>query len=84
MKVSLFGNKMNKKVHPAFRVIAALILYLDSNLCIYNDVNSWSFTRTGKLDNMTQADIKAWVNGGGGNVSVTLSPLCEICTDCYE
>ena len=30
-------------------------------------------TRIGKLDNMTQADIKTWVNAGGGNVSVTLS-----------
>ena len=50
-----------------------LILYLGSNLCIYYDTNSWDFTRIGKLDNMTQADIKAWVNAGGDNVSVTLS-----------
>ncbi len=50
-----------------------LILYQGSNLCIYYDTNSWNFTRIGKLDNMTQADIKKWVNAGGGNVSVTLS-----------
>ena len=50
-----------------------LILYQGSNLCIYYDTNSWDFTRIGKLDNMTQADIKTWVNAGGGNVSVTLS-----------
>ena len=50
-----------------------LILYQGSNLCIYYDMNSWNFTRIGKLDNMTQADIKTWVNAGGGNVSVTLS-----------
>ena len=50
-----------------------LILYQGSNLCIYYDTNSWNFTRIGKLDNMTQADIKTWVNAGGGNVSVTLS-----------
>ena len=35
-----------------------LILYQGSNLCIYYDTNSWDFTRIGKLDNMTQADIK--------------------------
>ena len=50
-----------------------LILYQGSNLCIYYDTNSWNFTRIGKLDGMTHADIKAWVNAGGDNVSVTLS-----------
>ena len=50
-----------------------LILYQGSNLCIYYDTNSWNFTRIGKLDNMTQAEIKQWVNAGGGNVSVNLS-----------
>ena len=50
-----------------------LILYQGSNLCIYYDTNSWNFTRIGKLDNMTQTDIKTWVNAGGDNVSVTLS-----------
>jgi hypothetical protein len=50
-----------------------LILYQGNNLCIYYDTNSWNFTRVGKLDNMTQAEIKTWVNAGKGNVSVTLS-----------
>ena len=50
-----------------------LILYQGSSLCIYYDTNSWNFTRIGRLDNMTQADIKTWVNAGGDNVSVTLS-----------
>ena len=50
-----------------------LILYLGSNLCLYYDTNSWNFTRIGKLDNMTQAAIKAWVKAGGNNVNVTLS-----------
>ena len=50
-----------------------LILYLGSNLCIYYDTNNYDFTRIGKLDGMTQAEIKTWVNAGGDNVSVTLS-----------
>ena len=50
-----------------------LILYQGSNLCIYYDTNSWNFTRIGKIDGMTQAEIKTWVNAGDGNVSVTLS-----------
>ena len=50
-----------------------LILYQGSNLCIYYDTNSWNFTRIGKLDGMTQTEIKTWVNAGGDNVRVTLS-----------
>ena len=50
-----------------------LILYQGSNLCIYYDTNSWNFTRIGKLDNMSQNDIKTWVKAGGGNVTVNLS-----------
>ena len=66
-----------------------LILYLGSNLCIYYDTNSWDFTRLGKLDNMTQAEIKQWVNAGGDNVIVTLSisdpsSLSRVMTDGKE
>ena len=66
-----------------------LILYLGSNLCIYYDTNSWDFTRLGKLDNMTQAEIKQWVNAGGDNVIVTLSisdpsSLSRVLTDGKE
>ena len=50
-----------------------LILYQGNNLCIYYDTNSWNFTRIGKLDNMTQTEIKSFVKAGGGNVQVTLS-----------
>lgn len=50
-----------------------LILYLGSNLCIYYDENSWNFSRLGKLDNMTQDEIKSFVKAGGENVMVTLS-----------
>lgn len=41
-------------------------------LCIYYDANTWNFTRLGKLE-LTQAEIKKWVNAGGKAVKVTLS-----------
>jgi len=50
-----------------------LILYTGRQLCIYYGTNSWNFTRLGKLDNMTAAEIKQWVNAGGNDVSVKLS-----------
>jgi len=50
-----------------------LILYTGRQLCIYYGSNSWNFTRLGKLDDMTAADIKQWVDSGGNDVTVTLS-----------
>ena len=50
-----------------------LILYQGSNLCIYYDINSWNFTRIGKIDNASQEEIKSFVHAGGGDVTVKLS-----------
>ena len=50
-----------------------IILYQGSNLCIYYGTNSWSFTRIGRIEGMTQDELKDFVKAGQGNVSVTLS-----------
>lgn len=50
-----------------------LILYQGDALCIYYAENSWNFTRIGKLDDMTQQQVKDFVNAGNGNITVTLS-----------
>ena len=72
-KVGALGYTFPENNEQINTVPGDLILYQGSNLCIYYDTNSWNFTRIGKLDNMTQADIKTWVDAGGDNVSVTLS-----------
>ena len=72
-KVGALGYTFPENNEQINTVPGDLILYQGSNLCIYYDTNSWNFTRIGKLDNMTQADIKTWVNAGGDNISVTLS-----------
>ena len=72
-KVGALGYTFPQNNEQITTVPGDLILYQGSNLCIYYDTNSWNFTRIGKLDNMTQAEIKMWVNAGGDNVSVMLS-----------
>ena len=72
-KVGALGYTFPQNNEQITTVPGDLILYQGSNLCIYYDTNSWNFTRIGKLDNMTQAEIKTWVNAGGDNVSVMLS-----------
>lgn len=48
-----------------------LILYMGNAFVIYYAPNSWNFTRLGKIDNVTQEELKAAL--GSGDVSVTLS-----------
>ena len=72
-KVGELGYTFPENNEQINTVPGDLILHQGENLCIYYDTNSWNFTRIGKLDNMTQSDIKTWVNAGGDNVSVTLS-----------
>ena len=48
-----------------------LILYQGTNFVIYYDKNSWSLTKLGKIDNISQEELKNIL--GAGNVTVTLS-----------
>lgn len=48
-----------------------LILYQGNSFVIYYDTNSWNFTRLGKIDNITQDELKRIL--GNGNVIVTIS-----------
>lgn len=48
-----------------------LILYQGSQFVIYYDKNNWNFTRLGKIDNISQDELKEIL--GDGNVIVTLS-----------
>ena len=48
-----------------------IILYLGNRITIYYDVNTWDFTRLGRIDGITQAELKEIL--GSGDVTVTLS-----------
>lgn len=48
-----------------------LILYLGKRFVIYYDKNSWDFTRLGKVDGVTKAELKSIL--GKGNVKAVLS-----------
>ena len=50
-----------------------IILYQGSNLCLYYDTYTWIFTRIGKIEGKTQAELKQLLKAGQGNITVTLS-----------
>lgn len=70
-KVGSLGISLPRNDRPTTTGPGDLILYQGHNLVIYYDTNSWNFTRLGKIDNASQADLKAAL--GKGDVTVTLS-----------
>ncbi len=50
-----------------------VILYNGSNICIFYGTNSWSYTRLGKIDGLTESELRTFLRAGESNITVTLS-----------
>ena len=50
-----------------------VILYNGSNICIFYGTNSWSYTRLGKVDNLSASELASFLKAGDSNIKVTLS-----------
>ena len=50
-----------------------IILYQGNQIAIYYDTNSWNFTRLGKVDGVTQAELKKIL--GKGSVTAVFSVM---------
>ena len=50
-----------------------VILYNGSNICIFYGSNSWSYTRLGKIDGLSESELRSFLKAGENNISVTLS-----------
>ncbi len=70
-KVGSIGTHLPRNDKPTTTSPGDIILYQGHNLVIYYDRNSWNFTRLGKIDNASQADLKAAL--GTGDVTITIS-----------
>lgn len=70
-KVGSLGIRLPRNDKQTTTGPGDIILYQGHNLVIYYDTNSWSFTRLGKINDASQADLKAAL--GKGDVTVTLS-----------
>ena len=50
-----------------------VILYNGSNICIFYGTNSWSYTRLGKIDSLSESELRTFLKADESNISVTLS-----------
>jgi len=73
-----------------------IVLYNGCNFCMFYGTNSWSYTRLGHIDGLSESELRTFLNAGESNISVTLSldntttgiadvrrKVDEVRSDCY-
>ena len=70
-KVGPLGTTLPRNDEQITTEPGDIILYQGDQITIYYDVNNWSFTRLGKVQDLSQAELKDIL--GSGNVTVTFS-----------
>ena len=50
-----------------------VVLYNGSNICLFYGSNSWSYTRLGKIDGLSESQLRTFLKAGESNITVTLS-----------
>lgn len=72
-KVGPLGTTLPRNDEQITTQAGDLILYQGNQITIYYDTNSWSFTRLGRIDNITQNELKEIL--GDETATVTFSLL---------
>ena len=70
-KVGPLGSELPRNDEQITTEPGDVILYQGNQITIYYDTNSWSFTRLGKIQGLSQAELKEIL--GSGNATVTFS-----------
>jgi hypothetical protein len=69
-KVGPVGTRLPENNEQITAQAGDIILYQGNALVIYYKSNSWNFTKIGRIEDVTQDELKTLL--GSGNVSVTL------------
>ena len=72
-KVGPLGTKLPRNDTQITTQAGDIILYQGNQITIYYDTNSWNFTRLGKVDGVSQAELKKIL--GKGNVTAVFEIL---------
>ena len=72
-KVGPLGTTLPRNDTQITTTAGDIILYQGNQITIYYDTNSWNFTRLGKVDGTTQAELKKIL--GKGDVTAVFSVM---------
>ena len=70
-KVGSLGFSLPRNDKDITTMPGDIILYQGNQITIYYDTNTWNFTKLGKIENITQKELKEIL--GNGDVTVTFS-----------
>lgn len=70
-KVGFLGTSLPRNDRQITTCSGDIILYQGNQITIYYDVNSWNFTQLGKIDAISQAELKKIL--GKGNITAVFS-----------
>lgn len=70
-KVGSLGHTLPRNDERITTEPGDVILYQGTEITIYYDTNTWNFTRLGKIENITQNELKEIL--GSGDVSIRIS-----------
>ncbi len=70
-KYGPIGTSLPRNDTQITTIAGDIILYQGNQITIYYDTNSWNFTRLGKVDGVTQAELKKIL--GKGDVTAVFS-----------
>ena len=66
-----------------------IVLYNGSNICMFYGTNSWNYTLLGKIDGLSESELRTFLKAGESNISVTLSlsnttGISQVKADCSK
>ena len=72
-KVGALGRSLPTNNTQITTQAGDVILYSGNQIVLFYGSNSWSYTRLGRMEYSTQAELESFLKAGQGNVMVTLS-----------
>lgn len=72
-KVGALGRSLPTSDTQTTTKAGDIILYNGNQIVLFYGSNSWSYTRLGRMEYSSQAELESFLKAGQGNVSVTLS-----------
>ncbi len=67
------GQSLTTKNEQMIAQPGDIVLYSGQYICIFYDSNSWSYTRLGHIDGLSESELRTFLKAGQNNISVTLS-----------
>ena len=65
---SLPTSNQQMTAHPG-----DVILYNGNNICLFYGSNSWNYTRLGRIDGLSESELRKFLKAGENDIKVTLS-----------